>query len=434
MSKQKHALVVDDSKAARLVLQRMLEKHDLAVDTVESAGQALDFLIHRRPDVIFMDHMMPDMDGFEAIEAIKGNPATATIPIMMYTSKSGELYVSQARALGAIGILPKQVQPAELFRVLENLGLVLLPLGALTILLELNFHATRMVTVDAGPGLKIHILISILAYSVLTLASVQAVLVAVQDQHLRNRHPGGFIRALPPLQTMEVLLFEMIGLGFASGLPNPLTGTTLIKASAGTGKTYTLGGLFVRLILEQELEVEQILVVTYTTAATEELKTRIRSKLIQTRQALLRGDSRDPFIHRLIADGPQDWCDIDIIYGDGESFAVDEIAGTRIRHGNRHRWRCSTLAFGRRPAERTGIRIDAHAGGDRGRIETEGQGVSGQIAVSCGCREAQRGQLINRLVANSAQHRCGVHIIDSDGKGLAVDQVAGTAIGYGHGD
>ena len=41
-----------------------------------------------------------------------------------------------------------------------------------------------------------------------------AVLVAVQDQHLRNRHPGGFIRALPPLQTMEVLLFEMIGLGF----------------------------------------------------------------------------------------------------------------------------------------------------------------------------------------------------------------------------
>ena len=65
-----------------------------------------------------------DMDGFEAVEAIKSNPATATIPIMMYTSKGGDLYVSQARALGAIGILPKQVQPAELFTVLENLGLV----------------------------------------------------------------------------------------------------------------------------------------------------------------------------------------------------------------------------------------------------------------------------------------------------------------------
>jgi exodeoxyribonuclease V beta subunit len=84
-------------------------------------------------------------------------------------------------------------------------------------------------------------------------------------------------------------------------IKTPLTGTTLIEASAGTGKTYTIAGLFVRLVLEQELEVEQILVVTYTTAATEELKTRIRSKLIQARQGLLRGGSRDPFIGRLIS-------------------------------------------------------------------------------------------------------------------------------------
>ncbi len=53
-----------------------------------------------------------------------------------------------------------------------------------------------------------------LAYSLLTLASAQALLLAVQDTHLRRHHPGGFIRALPPLQTMEALLFEMISLGF----------------------------------------------------------------------------------------------------------------------------------------------------------------------------------------------------------------------------
>ncbi|MGB8427863.1 MAG: exodeoxyribonuclease V subunit beta [Desulfobacterales bacterium] len=81
----------------------------------------------------------------------------------------------------------------------------------------------------------------------------------------------------------------------------PLSGTTLIEASAGTGKTYTIAGLFVRLVLEHDLAVDQILVVTYTTAATEELKTRIRSKLIQTRQALARGHSEDPFIGGLIA-------------------------------------------------------------------------------------------------------------------------------------
>jgi CheY-like chemotaxis protein len=124
MSKQKRALVVDDSKSARLVLRRMLEKHDLAVDTVESAGQALDFLIHNRPDVIFMDHMMPGMDGFEAVKAIKNNPQTATIPVMMYTSKGGDLYLGQARALGAVGVLPKTVAPAELFESLRKIGLV----------------------------------------------------------------------------------------------------------------------------------------------------------------------------------------------------------------------------------------------------------------------------------------------------------------------
>ena len=117
------ALVVDDSKTARVTLRRMLEQHNLDVDTLESAPEALDYLATQTPDVIFMDHMMPDMDGFEAVEAIKGNPDTATIPIMMYTSKEGDLYVSQARALGAIGILPKHVEPAELFEVLNSLGL-----------------------------------------------------------------------------------------------------------------------------------------------------------------------------------------------------------------------------------------------------------------------------------------------------------------------
>ena len=106
MSKQKRALVVDDSKSARLVLRRMLEKHGITVETVESARAALDFLGTQRPDVIFMDHMMPGMDGFEAVRAIKNNPQTATIPVMMYTSKGGDLYLGQARALGAVGVLP----------------------------------------------------------------------------------------------------------------------------------------------------------------------------------------------------------------------------------------------------------------------------------------------------------------------------------------
>jgi len=121
---QRLALVVDDSKTARVTLKRMLEKHSIDADTVDSAPAAIDYLVEKTPDVIFMDHMMPGMDGLQAVEAIKGNPKTATIPIMMYTSKEGDLYLSQARALGAVGILPKQVEPAELFEVLNKLGLV----------------------------------------------------------------------------------------------------------------------------------------------------------------------------------------------------------------------------------------------------------------------------------------------------------------------
>jgi CheY-like chemotaxis protein len=120
----KTALIVDDSKSARVVLKRMLEAHDLDVDTAESAESALDYLNAHRPDVIFMDHLMPGMDGFEAVTAIKNNPDTATIPIMMYTSQEGEVYVGQARALGAVGVLPKQVEPVEVAKVLQSLRVI----------------------------------------------------------------------------------------------------------------------------------------------------------------------------------------------------------------------------------------------------------------------------------------------------------------------
>jgi len=60
----------------------------------------------------------------QAVQAIKNDPRTATIPIMMYTSQEGELYLGQARALGAVGVLPKQIKPAYVSKVLYQLHLV----------------------------------------------------------------------------------------------------------------------------------------------------------------------------------------------------------------------------------------------------------------------------------------------------------------------
>ncbi len=124
MTTGKRALIVDDSRSARVILSRMLEQHGMTVDTAESAEQALEYLQRSRPDVIFMDHLMPGMDGFQAVQTIKADPLTATIPLMMYTSQEGELYVSQARALGAVGVLPKTVRPVDVSRILYQLHLL----------------------------------------------------------------------------------------------------------------------------------------------------------------------------------------------------------------------------------------------------------------------------------------------------------------------
>jgi CheY-like chemotaxis protein len=120
----KRALVVDDSKSARAFLSRILERHEIAVDAADSAEAAIDYLTRTRPDVIFMDHMMPGMDGFQAVQSIKNNPRTSSIPILMYTSQEGDLYLGQARALGAEGVLPKQIKQADVTKMLYQLHLV----------------------------------------------------------------------------------------------------------------------------------------------------------------------------------------------------------------------------------------------------------------------------------------------------------------------
>ncbi|MEL7401000.1 MAG: response regulator, partial [Pseudomonadota bacterium] len=117
----KNALVVDDSKSARMMLQRLLSKMNVKADVVESAEAALVFLDNAQPDVIFMDHMMPGMDGLEATQLIKANPKTATIPTIMYTSKEGEDYFNIAKSHGAEGVLAKPANQEAVMAVIQSL-------------------------------------------------------------------------------------------------------------------------------------------------------------------------------------------------------------------------------------------------------------------------------------------------------------------------
>ncbi len=100
------------------------------------------------------------------------------------------------------------------FQPVGNLGIAVFPAAAVTIGLLLS-HPSRHLLAGSSWQLDTHILASLLAYSILGLAVLQAILLSIQDHQLRNRKPGGFIRALPPLAVMESLLYQMIATGFA---------------------------------------------------------------------------------------------------------------------------------------------------------------------------------------------------------------------------
>ncbi len=121
------ALIVDDSRTAQHRLKRLLSRYQLEVDTAISAEEALGYLSYKIPAVIFMDHHMEGMDGLEALKIIKANPSTATIPVIMYTSKgdSDDVYAGQAHALGALDTLSKNVmKPARVEEVLAKLNIM----------------------------------------------------------------------------------------------------------------------------------------------------------------------------------------------------------------------------------------------------------------------------------------------------------------------
>jgi len=97
----KHALIVDDSQLAQFVLKKMLKTN--------------------KPDIIFLDHTMPGMNGLEVLELIKDDASTRDIPVMMYTSQEDQRYAEKALALGAIEVLPKQLKRPDLHRILITL-------------------------------------------------------------------------------------------------------------------------------------------------------------------------------------------------------------------------------------------------------------------------------------------------------------------------
>ena len=102
---------------------------------------------------------------------------------------------------------------SSLKKPLHNLFVLLFPLSTLAVVVSL--FSEGPVTPYGAVSVQIvsHIFLSFLAYSLLTIATFQALLLAYQNHQLRHKHPMGMTRLLPPLQTMETLLFELLWVG-----------------------------------------------------------------------------------------------------------------------------------------------------------------------------------------------------------------------------
>jgi ABC-type uncharacterized transport system permease subunit len=102
---------------------------------------------------------------------------------------------------------------ASLTKPVEKLGIVIFPLAAIMLGLDLCFPEKLRSLQTYNWEMGTHILSSIIAFSLLNIAALQAVLLAIQERQLKNHQPKKFILHLPALQTMESLLFQMIAMG-----------------------------------------------------------------------------------------------------------------------------------------------------------------------------------------------------------------------------
>ena len=127
-SLRQRALVVDDSRIARHVLSGMLDRRGFEVETVDSAEAALNRLSGYPADVVFMDHLLPGMQGLEAVRKLRAREGGAALRIVMFTSQDGDLFADVAHAAGADDIFVKTADSAALDEILVRLDL--LPGGA----------------------------------------------------------------------------------------------------------------------------------------------------------------------------------------------------------------------------------------------------------------------------------------------------------------
>lgn len=113
-------LVVDDSNTIRRTAETLLEKAGCNVVTASDGFDSLAKIVDIKPDVIFIDIMMPRLDGYQTCALIKNNAEYKSTPVIMLSSKDGLFDKAKGRIVGADDYLTKPFGRAELLQALEK--------------------------------------------------------------------------------------------------------------------------------------------------------------------------------------------------------------------------------------------------------------------------------------------------------------------------
>ena len=117
----KKILAVDDERHIVRLVQINLEKEGYEVVTASNGREALEKVDSEKPDLVLMDIMMPEMDGFEALKRLKDNSATAGIPVIMLTAKAQDADVFRGWQSGVDLYLTKPFNPMELITFVKRI-------------------------------------------------------------------------------------------------------------------------------------------------------------------------------------------------------------------------------------------------------------------------------------------------------------------------
>ncbi|MCE5215566.1 response regulator [bacterium] len=114
-------LVVDDERHIVRLVEVNLQRAGYDVVTAYDGVEALEKVKAEKPDMIVLDVMMPRKDGFEVLQDLQGNPATADIPVIMLTAKAQDADVFKGWQSGVSSYLTKPFNPRELLTFVERI-------------------------------------------------------------------------------------------------------------------------------------------------------------------------------------------------------------------------------------------------------------------------------------------------------------------------